>query len=153
AIVLGCVLALSLIGASLYAFPYPLKMEVAGQVLPVVRRTVYTPNAGTIERFEVKPGDYVHEGQALARVYDSTLMTKASDLLATIEAAQREANDILGSRLEKLQGVPESERMDLRTRAALKEAEAKAKRSEYAMLTQRTNMVTDTPRLGVFTLL
>jgi hypothetical protein len=151
AIVLGCVLAVSLIGASLYAFPYPLKMEVTGQVLPVVRRTVYTPNPGTIERFDVQPGDYVQEGQALARVYDSTLMQKASELLASISAAQREADDILGGRLEKLQGVPETERMDLRTRAALKEAEAKAKRTELGMLIQRTNM--DPTRPGVFSLL
>src|SRR5262245_305503 len=42
AIVLAVVVALSLLGASLYALPYPLKMDATGKVLPVVRRVIFT---------------------------------------------------------------------------------------------------------------
>ena len=45
AIVILVILALSLIGASLYAFPYALQMDATGKVLPTVRRTVYCADA------------------------------------------------------------------------------------------------------------
>src|SRR3954451_12594410 len=59
AIVLAVVVGLSLIGASLYALPYRLKMEATGKVLPVVRRVIFSPQPGTVTRFEVSPGEQV----------------------------------------------------------------------------------------------
>jgi hypothetical protein len=136
AIVLAVVVALSLIGASLYALPYPLKMEATGKVLPVVRRVIFTPQPGTITRFEVAPGEQVKEDQILAQMYDANLFEKYSKLVAEINAAQTEA-DALVSQLDR-ETLP-SEKASLRSKAALRRADYQAKQLELRELTRRTN--------------
>lgn len=147
AIVLACVAAVSLIGAGLWAFTYPLQMEFTGQAVPVVRRTVYTPVPGRVERFEVKPGDLVRENQGLALLYDSELFRKATMLAAEIKASDDEAT-ALRARIDRENS--ESEKANMRTRAALREADSKSKRLELDELWKRTNMRRD--RAGQFDL-
>src|SRR5262249_40705895 len=94
AIVLAVVVGLSLIGAAPYALPYPLKMEARGKVLPVVRRVIFSPQPGTINRFEVSPGEQVSENRVLALMYDSGLFEKYHKLLAEMKAAETEAESL-----------------------------------------------------------
>lgn len=148
AIVLAVVVALSLVGAALYAIPYPLKMEATGQVLPVVRRTVYSPAPGTVERFEVLPNDVVSENSVLARMYDANLFQKYNTLMAEMNAAEKEAVD-LETRVERETVV--SEKLSLRSRAALRRADQEAKRREIEELVRRNNAQRDQP--GIFNLL
>jgi hypothetical protein len=141
-IVMLSVLAASVVGACLYALPYELKMEVTGKVMPVVRRTVYVPAPGTIERFEVKPNATVGEGSTLALMYDSTLHAKYTQLKSEMEAAALEAND-LEAGLQRL--VLPAEIQQSRTRIAMQRATERSKRSEIQDLIQRTNMRENRP--------
>ncbi|MFM7151775.1 MAG: GAF domain-containing protein [Gemmataceae bacterium] len=147
-IVMLCVALASMLLAALYALPYPLKMEATGTVMPVVRRTVYAPAPGTIERFEVSPNEYVNEGRSLALMYDSTLFQKYNTLYAEMKAAEQEASD-LESRVEREQ--VEGEKRTLRSRAALRRADQESKRLEINELVRRTNMLRAQP--GFFALL
>lgn len=147
AIVLGCVLLASLVGAGLWAFPYPLKMEFTGTVLPVVRRTVYAPTSGTIDRFEVKPSALVSERQALATMFDSNLFTKAKELQSAIQAAELQAR-MTAAEIDK--ELNPGEKVNKLVQVTVKEAEAKAKRFELDQLIARTNMLRNQP--GHFTL-
>ncbi len=137
AIILLCVLAVSIIGACLYALPYELKMEVTGKVLPVVRRTVYAPNPGTIIQFEVKPNAVVRENQVLAVMYDASLYAKYMQLRTEMEAAEFQANAL---EAEIQRDVLESDRTTKRNQASLRRAEQFAKRFEIEELVKRTNM-------------
>jgi hypothetical protein len=80
AIVLLVVAGVSLIGAALWALPYPLKVDSTGSMVPVVRRVVYAPAPGTIEKFEVQPNTNVAQGRVLASMYDNTLFQKMNGL-------------------------------------------------------------------------
>lgn len=148
AIVLAVVVALSLIAASLYALPYPLKMDATGQVLPVVRHTVYSPAPGTIERFEVQPNEVVPENSVLARMYDATLFQKYNTLMAEMTAAEKEAND-LEAQVERATQV--SEKYEARKKLALRRADQEAKRREIDELVRRDNAQRDLP--GYFNIL
>lgn len=148
AIVMACVVGLSLVGAALYALPYPLKMEATGKVLPVVRRVVYTPTPGTIEQFLVRPNEDVSEGQALATMYDSNLFSKYRQLDAEMRAAEIEAADLEG-RIESERAS--ADKQALRSQAALQRATQESKRLEINELVKRTNMLRARP--GYFQLL
>jgi hypothetical protein len=137
--------ALSLIGASLYALPYPLKMEATGKVLPVVRRVIFTPQPGTIKRFEVAPGEQVTENRVLALMYDANLYEKYHKLMAEMKAAETEAT-ALEQQLER-ETLP-SEKASLRSKAALRRADQESKRLELRELVRRTNAQSD--RTGFF---
>ncbi|MFO0845117.1 MAG: hypothetical protein U0797_22475 [Gemmataceae bacterium] len=141
-IVLLSVLAASVVGACLYALPYELKMEVTGKVMPVVRRTVYVPAPGTIERFEVQPNALVSEGQTLALMYDSTLFAKYSQLKSEMESAALEAND-LEAAIQR--DVLLADIATKRARAALRRADERSKRLEITELIKRTNMNENRP--------
>jgi len=148
AIVMSLVVALSLIGASLYALPYPLKLDANGQVLPVVRRTLYSPTMGTIRKFEVEPNAIVPERFTLANLYDAELFQKYSTLEAEIRAAKLEADE-REKRFDT--AVTEAEKRDSRIQAARARSEELAKRKELLELINRTNARTDRP--GEFNLL
>jgi hypothetical protein len=147
-IVLLVVTLLSIAGACLYALPYDLKMDATGKAMPVVRRTVYVPAPGTIQRFEVNPNDLVHEGQSLAVLYDSNLFEKFVKLRAEMLQAEQQAiaaeKDIEGG----AQGV---EKQAKKNQADLHRATQEAKRIEIDELVRRTNMLKNQP--GYFNLL
>ncbi|MFO0929611.1 MAG: hypothetical protein U0736_21705 [Gemmataceae bacterium] len=148
AIVLAVVVALSAVIAALYALPYPLKMDATGQVLPVVRRTVYSPAPGTIERFEVQPNEVVPENSVLARMYDANLFQKYNTLMAELTAAEKEVID-LEARVERESGV--SQKLDVRTKLASRRVDQESKRREIDELVRRDNAQRDQP--GWFNLL
>jgi hypothetical protein len=142
AIILLVVLALSILGAGLYAFPYPLKMEAKGEVLPQVRRVLYPPATGTIRRFEVQPNEYVQENRSLARMYDAGLAQKIMELSAQVQAAEQEAQGA-EDKIEREPNV--STKQELRSKASLKRAEEKSKKAELDELLTRTNSLRGQP--------
>jgi hypothetical protein len=148
AIVLLVVVLLSMIGAALYALPYPLKLETTGRMLPEVRRTTYAPAPGTIQAFEVQTGDVVGEGRSLARMYDSSLFEKLNTRQAEMEQARLEADQL--ERQAERETNP-TEKVALIGRAALRRAEQRAKDREIKEMMHRTNSVPN--RAGQFNLL
>jgi hypothetical protein len=147
-IVLASVVGVSVLLACLYAMPYELKMEVTGKVLPVVRRTVYAPAPGVIEKFEVEPNATVREGQGLALMYDSTLFTKYSELNSEMQFAELEANEL---EAPAPNGMAEADKATRKSRAAARRADQNAKRLLIDELIKRTNM--NRARPGYFHLL
>jgi hypothetical protein len=142
AIILAVVLLVSLVGAALYAFPYPLKMEFKGNALPVVRRTLYTPASGIMDKLEMLPNDVVHEGQILARMYDQNLAIKANGLIQEINLASEKVTAAQNS-LRLAIGEPEKARA--RSEEAQQAAIVKAKTFELNELIKRTNMNRNRP--------
>src|SRR6266571_3745663 len=74
--------------------PYPLKMKAKGNVLPQQdeRRFVFTPMAGHIERFLVRPNEVVYQGQQLVLMSDTDVKMKISDLEHKIKQAEEQVN-------------------------------------------------------------
>ena len=142
AITILVVLALSLIGAGLYAFPYSLKMEATGKVLPTVRRTLYSPYAGVIRSFEVEANERVPERRSLAKMYDPTLYKNINDLRTKISSAEIEANGLE----EQFKSAPsESEKKSARSRATEKRAALDGFERELRELISRTNSLSGQP--------
>jgi hypothetical protein len=148
AIVLAVVVLLSLVGAALYALPYPLKMDSTGRVLPVVRRTAFAPAPGTIISFDIQPNEVIGEGRSLARLYDSTLFEKLNTRMAEREAADRDAEQL--ERAAEKEPNP-TEKAALTGKAALRRADQQAKDREIREMLRRTNAVPNRP--GQFNLL
>jgi hypothetical protein len=88
---------LILIGAMIFV-PYPLKMKAKGNVLPQQdeRRFVFTPMAGHIERFLVRPNEVVYQGQQLVLMSDTDVKMKISDLEHKIKQAEEQVNTLSG---------------------------------------------------------
>jgi hypothetical protein len=148
AIVLASFVALCLVGASLYALPYPLKMEATGKVLPVARRVVFSPSVGTVTRFDVQPGQIISEGHTVALMYDANLFEKYNRLMAEMKAAETEAKS-LEDQLEREVSV--SEKASLRSKSVLRRADQESKQKEILELVKRNNALRDRP--GYFTVL
>ena len=70
AIVMACCVATTLIVSMLCLVPYPLKVDANGKLLPTTRRYVYSPMAGMVQAFQVKPGETFAEGRNLVDLYD-----------------------------------------------------------------------------------
>jgi hypothetical protein len=88
---LFCFFVAAGLATALVAVPYPLKLEAKGQLLPELRRWVYSPVEGQIIRFEdgVEPGSQVAEGQALILMHDVQLEIKLVQLNSEIDSAQQ----------------------------------------------------------------
>ena len=142
AIVVLVILALSLIGAGLYALPYPLQMDATGKVFPTVRRTVYSPYPGVIKAFEVQANEGVQERRSLAKMYDATLANNINNLQTKILAADLEAT---ANKEQARTALTESEKKQARSRTTQKEAERDSYRTELNELTRRTNSLRDQP--------
>jgi hypothetical protein len=84
-------LAVAVAVTALGLVPYPLKMDAKGQLLPEVRRWVYSPVEGQVIRFEegVQPGSLVAQGQSLVLLYDVQLEIKLTQLANEIASAQQ----------------------------------------------------------------
>lgn len=114
-------------------------VEPAGGVVDI-----YAPLAGRVTRLEVKPGDWVSEGQPLFYVDDQALRALAADLLVTIaEARAAEAGAQRSLALHRTQGDPlagsrlevmsaQNDLKDARLRAAEAEAELAGVRADLA---------------------
>jgi hypothetical protein len=79
--------------------PYPLKMDAKGQLLPEVRRYIYSPVEATVEKFPegIDHGTTVSENQPLVLMYDLKLRKDMEQLQGEIASAQHEseAKDLL----------------------------------------------------------
>jgi hypothetical protein len=140
AILFLVVAVLSLTGAALWALPYPLRVDSNGQLLPAVRRTLYSPVPGQILDFSVTAGDTVLENSALAILYDVGLMEKLARLRAEEKAADVRAS---GFRASAQSETSQVRKTDLLTQAELQEVERDQKRREAEELVQRTNALLD----------
>ncbi len=104
AIALAVALGLSTLAGVMYTVPYPLKMEAKGQLLPQVRRVIYSPVEGTIVEFATYPGETVEPDRKLANLYDRSLEDKLRGFKTEEENAHREARE--AERLSKDAATP-----------------------------------------------
>ena len=77
--ILGTTVATLLILAMIFV-PYELKIDAKGQLMPIERRTIFSPRPGTLERFYVEPKSEVPTNGVLAMVFDPDLMQKIQEL-------------------------------------------------------------------------
>ena len=59
-------IAIAAVSTFLVLFPYPLRLEGRGELVPDIRRVVYAPVPGIISEVKVKHGDQTEEGSILA---------------------------------------------------------------------------------------
>ena len=90
AITLAVALGLSAVAGAMYTVPWQLKMEANGQLLTKVRRIVYSPVSGKIEKFDTSPGETVDEYRKLANCFDRELEDKMRTLKTEQENAHNE---------------------------------------------------------------
>jgi hypothetical protein len=150
AIVLAVVAAVSLLGAGLYAFPYPLKMEATGKALPQVRRWVYPPSSGILNRFEVKPNDVVGEGAVLALLFDRDLDGKMAQFNAEISAATHQIEAAVN---QLRQMTDEREKTRVRSEEAQARNMRESKKKQLDKLKVLTNAIDDPQGTNNFRLL
>lgn len=91
AITLAVAVGLALLASVLYFVPYPLKLDSTGELLPEVRRIIYSPVPGTILDFTVVPGEVVEENRKLANMFDTDLRDKLFALKIEIQNARSQA--------------------------------------------------------------
>ncbi len=141
--------ALGLLIGALVFIPYPLKMDAKGELLPEIRRTMYSPVPGTVLRFDVAPADTVREGSQLARLYDVDMMKKIRQLeLERDNAAREEAENL--KTISITHDMSQVEQMRLRVEASKQHNVALSKESEIDELIKRTGALREEP--GVFDL-
>ncbi len=145
------VVALALLGAALWAVPYPLKMDATGQLQPQVRRIVYPPEIGTIEAFDVRPGDVVRERRGLARMFHRDVQAKLGQLLADREAADRRRQEFVAQ--SQSNDLSALDKANARVEEQLQRSILENKDREITELIQRTEADRRRERLGHFSLL
>jgi hypothetical protein len=114
AITLAVALGLAALGGLLYALHWPLKMDATGQLLPQVRRVIYSPVPGTVMDFTVSPGDTVDEGRSLATLFDRDLEKEIWKL--KIEEGNAH-NMLMEADLQSKQALAANERQESRSKA------------------------------------
>jgi len=138
--------ALTMLISVLYLYPYPLKMEGTGSLLPSIRRNIYAPTTGIVQQFNVLPAeDDVVEGRDLAVLTDLTLQRMISNLRAEIRK-----DDLAVKGWEDQEKTAASAPDRLRARSQLEEArqERDSKSRSLETLIRRTNA--DPQRDGIF---
>jgi multidrug efflux pump subunit AcrA (membrane-fusion protein) len=148
AITATVIILVGLLAGAMYFIPYPLKMSADGKLEPRVRRTIYAPFEGTVDRFFVKENDVVGERRDLGRMYALELRNKVATLEAEIRQAGIEADEYENAATKS--EIPATEKASLRTNAAQKRATQVNKRRELEDLISRTAALRD--RAGFFTL-
>ncbi len=148
AIWMSVMAAVTIIITGLVVLPYPLKVEVMGKAMPQVRRTAYVPAPGKIEHFDVMPNEQVGEGRSLALMYDTSLWSQLNKLIADMEAAKLEA-DQLERQAEK--EINPAEKVARQGKAALKRADQNARDREIKEVLRRSKSLPGKP--GYFSLL
>ncbi len=146
AIILGVAMLVTILIASLILVPYPLKMSATGQVLPQVRRKVFTPVSGTVRRFDVQPGEVISENRTLVQMFDVQLENKIITLQGEISRAKNEASEF--EKKSKDPALSASERVRMVSEGAQRKDLAESKSRELEALRARTSA--DRESLGVF---
>jgi hypothetical protein len=129
--------ALSLLISVLVLVPYPLKMEAKGELLPEVRRVVYTPVPGSVRTFRVVPGDTVDANHSLAVMYDLQVHKQLAQLESEMESAKHEAEE--ADNTSKKPGLAQSEVLRYRTEYGKQRRLQETKAEEIKAYVSRTN--------------
>ncbi len=87
------VVCLSLLVSVLVLVPYPLKMSATGNLLPKIRRVIYSPTPAHVQKFDVNPSETVPENRTLVQLHDYQLGLKIIQLKAEIESARSQAGE------------------------------------------------------------
>jgi hypothetical protein len=137
-IVFSVVVGLALFLAAMYFLPWPLKMEAQGHLQPIVLQNVCAPQVGTIESFDVDPGQVFGERHDVGLAFDQELKDKLQAYKSEIvDLGNQESN--LGKGTGGVSRIAdELKRSELQTKAALKAEERRG-------LIERTNSVPGKP--------
>lgn len=135
AIIYAVSAAVVLLILTLIFVPYPLKMDASGQLLPEVRRWVYTPNKGIVRDIHVEPNDLVAPGQNLLLMFDNDHERTLTELDKNIDIAQREVE----ARTNQLRNAPVNEKHQIEGERQRALATLIATRQQRAALLRRVN--------------
>ncbi len=144
AIIAGIAAGLALLITLFVVVPYPLKMDATGNFLPETRRWIYSPAQAHVARFEVEPGDIVHEDHNLILMYDLSLHRDLVRLSKEIDAAQQ----TLYALDQQAVSASPTDRIKIDADRATQKATIDAKTRERDALIRRTN--SDPGRPGYF---
>jgi hypothetical protein len=144
------IFGLSLLTAAMFLVPYPLKMDAKGELLPEVRRYIYSPVPGRVENFYVRPNENVPEEGALVQLFDFELFKKLNDVQTAASNAAREAESL--ERQSRREGLEEIKREDYRTKAEAQRHIERSKIAERDALVARTGAKTERQQWGKFDL-
>jgi outer membrane murein-binding lipoprotein Lpp len=124
--------------AGVALFPWPLKVEATGQLLPSQRRCLYAPVEGRVVHFEqaVQPGGLVAEGQSVVLMYDTQLELRVMQLSAEIAAVQ---DDLAALAAQQNLAHGDAERATLNADRRQKEFVRDCRLAELKALRERTH--------------
>ncbi|MBX9652574.1 HlyD family efflux transporter periplasmic adaptor subunit [bacterium] len=88
--ILLALVAIGAVATFLVLFPYPLRLEGRGELVPDVRRVVYAPVQGVISEVKVKHGDQTEEGSILARISSIELDRQQIELAGQIQEKEQQ---------------------------------------------------------------
>jgi hypothetical protein len=150
AISAAVVVGLSLLVSAMILVPYPLKMDAKGELLPKVRRKIYSPVPGIVEKFDVEPAQAIPADSRLATLYDFELNRKLHTLMTEMNNAQHEAEEADKQAKEPHLGAEERHR--LQAKAVMQREVQKSKEQEIAQYRERTKASSELKQLGIFDL-
>jgi hypothetical protein len=124
--------------------PYPLKMDVKGQMLPEERRWMYSPVPGQVIEFAegVRPGQQVNINQNVIKMRDVEQGVKIVQLMNERDAA---AKDALALKNQADTASTEGDRAKFNAERMQKIAISARKTAELEQLLQRINADRDRP--------
>jgi hypothetical protein len=136
---------LSLLVALMVFVPYELKMESKGKLVPWARRIVYAPTSGTIEKFEVEPGDIVPPEGRLAILHSLDVAKQLYAFDSEIAGAQKEYETASVNAAKR--GLAPNVQADYRDKAATHEYKKNRKQQEKEDYILRTFALPSVPGL------
>lgn len=148
AIMAAVFVAISISISALMFVPYPLKMEASGQLLPEVRRKIFSPTEGVIREILVTPGQLVEENSSIGLMHDAQLESQMRQLLREIKDAQKE----FALKVQQASSGSDADRLNASTDALKASKLLESKRKELAALVQRTNALASSQKVGWFNL-
>lgn len=108
AILYSSIAAATLLAASMFVVPYPLKLDSGGQLLPVDRQKVYASHEGIVKGFSISRNATFEPGQEIAAIYDhqlATMLTGLSDEIKTAESQAQAAYRMMSETKDPVQLV------------------------------------------------
>jgi hypothetical protein len=130
----GIALALGIV--VLCVWPYPLKMDANGQLLPIERQKAFPPHGGNIENFLIEQNSIVDAGASLATMYDAELESNLRKLNTELDSANKLAIT-LQSQVESAKDQADATR--IRGQWSQANAQREAKRDELNLMTRTNN--------------
>jgi hypothetical protein len=125
----GAILILILVAC---LWPANFELEGKGELQPVVRRDVFTERKGTVSEVNVDHGDDVEEGEVLARLIDTELDRRITEVRGQITAKQDDINKYTRSRRDR--AIPEDERKQIAGELIKLEKEQENLETQLALL-------------------